>query len=152
MATSINGIGDPQLCIHQIGDGKLFRYGVITRFSNDTKKQLIDLLIDVITQRANPSIKEFGIRGITIIKDDTGLAQNFQAMDGLLADDVLADICDMLTRIKDYEVIDTTINHLCEQMADMIRTNGFCPTGRCTRVFQVYMVLRDALDGIHLPG
>ena len=152
MAQKVDGSGDPNTfqCVHKVGDSKLFRYNITTRFSNEDKGRLIDCLINVVQERANPDIRQFGVNGLGIIRGDVGQAPNWQGADSLFVDDILADICDMLSGITEEEVVDTVINHICEQMSDMIRTNGTCPSGRVNRIFEVYMFLRDFYDGVHL--
>jgi hypothetical protein len=71
-------------------------------------------------------------------------------MDKIFACDVACEICDILSGIKDEEIIDTTVNHISEQMSDMIRTNGLCPAGRLNRLYNIYTFLRDYVDGVHL--
>lgn len=150
MSHSINGSGDAKLEIHSLTDGKLIKYGIRTRFSNDNKKQLINCLISVIRDRANLEVKDFGIRGLEIIRESIGAPPNYQSFDALLADDIVCEICDLITDIADEEIINTVINHISEQLKDMITTNGTCPSGRCNRLMNVYTFLRDYTDGVHL--
>jgi len=147
------GEGDFNLfgCVHRAGDTKLYRYGITTRFSNEDKVRIIDSLLAVIADRASPEIRDFALRGVGIIRQDTGQAPNWQGADQIFADDVLCEICDIISSITDEGIIDTTINSIGEQMKDMIVTNGLCSSGKCNRLFQIYMVLRDMKDGIHLP-
>ena len=137
--------------IHAVSDGKLIKYDIKTRFKIDTKRRLIECLIQLIKERGNESIKQYGIDGITMIKLDTQQPPNYQCVDKLYADDVLAEICDIIASEDDDEIIDTAVNHLCEQMSDMLRTSGTCPSGRVNRCFEVYMFLKDYKDGVHLP-
>lgn len=144
MSRIINGDGNPNSFpdIH-ITDGKLFKYHIRTRFSNGIKLRIIQSLIEVIKERANNSLKDFGIRGLQIIANDIGMANNWQGADGMFADDILVEIAELITLVKNEEVINTVINHICEQMSDMIRTNGYCPSGRVNRIHQIYMFLYD---------
>lgn len=150
MAHNIDGSGNlasfPD--IHKVIDGKLTNHNIRTRFSNIDKQRLIESLISLINDRANPSIKQYGISGLRLIQKDVGSAPNWQGCDGLFADDVLADICEMISIIKDSDIINTAINHIAEQMSDMIKTNGTCPTGRL-RVMQIYVFLKDYLQTKH---
>jgi hypothetical protein len=150
MAHTIDGSGNSSAFpdIHGQADGKLFRYGITSRFSIEEKQKLINGLMELVRRRANHMIMEFGIQALSTISRDAGQGANWQGPDGMFADDLLADICELIVIINDQEIVDTAINHLCEQFADMIRTGGWCPTGRCSRIFQVYMILRDYLDGI----
>lgn len=152
MSQTINGSGDPRSFpdIHGIMDGKLFRYPIKTRFGIQEKQIIISQLIKLVETHANISIRNFGITGLHIIARDAGTAANWQGADGFFVDDVVVEIYDLLRQITDLEVIATQINHLCEQMSDMIRTSGLCPSGRL-RVFQCYMILKDYVDGSYLP-
>ena len=145
MSQTIRGQGNPHTfgCVHAAGDGKLKHHNVITKFSVEYKKEIIKNLLPIIYERANPEIKEWGIRGISLIMNDTGMPPNYQGADVLLADDVLIDIILILNNTKDLEVIDTAINHICEQMSDMLQTNGTCPSGRVNRLYSVLNYLRD---------
>lgn len=151
MARTIDGGGNLAAFrdIHGVVDGKLYKYGIRTRFSLTDKQKIIGSLIDLVEERGNANIKKYGILGLQIIRQDAGKAPNWHGSDGVFADDVVVEICDLLSECQDNEIIDTVINHLCEQMSDMIRTNGTCPTGRSGRVFQIYSFLRDFRDGVH---
>ena len=140
MSTTINGNGNFHNFrdIHYL-DGKLHKYNIHTRYSVQLKNKIITNLMEIIHKRGNPNIRDFGLKGLAIIRNDIGKHPNFSNPDNLLADDILCDIHDLLMEIKDNEVINTTINHICEQMHDMIQTNGYCPQGRCTRLFEVYI-------------
>lgn len=153
MSHTIDGSGNLQSFrdIHGQMDGKLIRYPIQTRFSVNDKQRLISALIEVMRERANPSIRNLGIQGLEIISRDAGTPPNWQGADGFYADDILAEICALMVNVKDESIVDTVINHLGEQMSDMIQTNGLCPSGRL-RVFQCYMILRDYFDGTHLPS
>lgn len=145
MSHAIDGSGNLNRFrdIHTETDGQLHRCNIRTRFSIKTKKELIACLIELIQERANPSIKQFGIQGLQLMQRDAGQAPNYQNVDGILADDVLAEICDIISDEKDLEIIDTAINHICEQCSDMLRTHGTCPSGRANRMFSIYSYLRD---------
>jgi len=153
MSRSIDGSGHLESFpdIHRVSDGKLFKYGITTRYSPDDKRKIILSLKDLVAERANPEIQKFGIIGLQLIAQDAGAAPNWQGADQLFADDILVEICHLISLCNDDEVINTAVNHLSEQMSDMIRTSGTCPSGRVNRCIQVYMVLRDAYDGKHLP-
>jgi hypothetical protein len=151
MSNTINGDGNYNSFpdIH-MKDGHLYKYNIPTRFPNEVKHKIIASLIDVINERSNQSIRMFGINGLMIIKQDIGHANNYQSTDGILADDILVEICDIMSVCSDDSIINTVVNHICEQMADMIRTNGTCPSGRVNRLIQVYMILKDYIDGVYL--
>lgn len=150
MSHTIRGEGDPNTfsCVHAQGDGKLYRYGISTRFPRETRITLQNCLIDLLKERANPEVLPYGIHGLQVIRDASGTEANYQSTDGMFADDILCEIAELITEVKDDEIIDTAINNIAEQMKDMIVTNGFCPSGRCVRLFQIYMTLRDYKDGV----
>lgn len=153
MSQTIDGGGNPASFpdIHKT-DGKLAKYAIKTRFSINDKHQLISTLIDLIKEKSHPSIREFGVQGLLLIAKDAGMPPNWQGADQLFADDIVAEICSLLVRVNDAEIINTSINHIAEQMADMLRTCGTCPSGRVNRLFQIYMPLKDYVDGVHLPS
>lgn len=152
MAHTIDGSGNYNTFwdVHAASDGKISHYGIKTRFSIPDKQKLIDGLIKLVNDRANESIKASGVQALIVISRDAGQAPNWQGVDGIFVDDVLAEICALLIEVKEQEVIDTVLNHLCEQFSDMINTSGWCSSGRL-RVIQVYMFLKDYLNGIYLP-
>lgn len=152
MAHTILGQGNASAFadIHQVSEGKLFKYNITRRFPTEDKKKIILCLVNLIKERANPQIRDFGIHGIMLIGRDADTQANFQASDNISADDILVEICDLLVDEKDDEIIDTVVNHLSEQMKDMLTTNGTCPVGRASRVFEIYMFLRDTKDNVHL--
>jgi hypothetical protein len=86
-----------------------------------------------------------------MIARDAGGAANWQGADQLFADDVVAEICSLLVEIHELEVVDTALNHIGEQMKDMFATSGTCPSGRANRLHQVYMFLKDYVEGAYLP-
>lgn len=152
MSKTINGSGDVSRFpdIHGVIDGKLIKYNIITRFSKEDKQNIITALIGLVNTYSNSEIKDFGIKGLSVIRQDANELPNYHSTDNIYACDVLIEISIMIQSIKDEEIISTACNHLCEQMKDMIITNGFCPSGR-SRCFQVYMFLRDYLDKTYLP-
>jgi hypothetical protein len=153
MSHTIDGSGNPHSFrdIHGEMDGKLIKYPIKTRFSVPDRQKLIYALIEVMKNRGNSEIKDYGIQGLEIIARDAGTPANWQGADQLFVDDVLAEICALLVNVKEEAIVDTIINHLGEQMSDMIKSNGFCASGRL-RVFQCYMILRDYFDGTHLSS
>jgi len=153
MSYTIDGSGDVNNFpdIHRASDGKLIKYGITTRYTANEKHAMINTLIHAIDMIANEKIKEYGMKGLKIIQTDIGTHFNYQSTDKLHADDILAEIHDMLLHEKDDEVSSTAINHICEQMYDMIVTSGTCPAGRANRLFEIYMFLRDYNDKVHIP-
>jgi hypothetical protein len=85
---------------------------------------------------ANDQYLSNGMLGLNLVITCTGHHPNFDPVNGLYADDILADICaktlklDESTRLDVYRLI-------LEQMNDMY-TTGQCPQGRTTRLYQVW--------------
>jgi hypothetical protein len=152
MSHTITGQGNPSTFrdIHYL-DGQLFKYNISNNLNKEEKQKIIICLIDVVKERVNPEIKEHAIQALHTISNDVGTSSNFSSPDNLKAEDILIAIANSLIEIKDNEVINTAMNNLGEQMSDMVRTSGWCPQGRCTRLWNVYMILRDYLDGVYLP-
>jgi hypothetical protein len=154
MAHIINGSGNLNTFpdIHQVCDGKLFNYGIVkNRYSNEDKHRIISSLINLVNEEANPEIKIYGIHGLSLIKNNIGTLANYQAMDDISADDVVVEICDLLSKELDKEVLLTVTNHIAEQLKDSLLSSGTCPTGLTSRMYNIYMFLRDKNDGVHLP-
>lgn len=154
MSQRVDGSGDAFSFqdIHRY-DGKLFPYNISSTIPIEEKRRMFANMITIINERANSETKAFGIQAILLFAKDVGTPLNFSAPDRLTVDDILAEIYLMMQTIKtthneqDYlEITDTVVNHICEQATDMIRTNGTCPQGRCSRMFQAYMFLRDYLE------
>lgn len=150
MAQTINGSGNPHSYgdVHAASDGQLKQYSFPVHFTVPEKQRLIQSLAHVIMERGNKEIREYGVQGLAIISRDAGQPPNWQAIDKIAADDVAAEICVLLIRVNDDQIIDTCINHISEQLADMIKTNGFCPSGRVNRLYQCYMIIHDYLEGM----
>lgn len=152
MAQTINGEGNPVIDVH-FADGKLYPgYNITTRFSIQEKLEIQDKMITLVGNYANESIRAFGVQGLNIIKGDTQGPGNWLETDKVFADDIVCEIFVLLTWVNEREVIDTVLNHIAEELGDMIKTNGFCPSGRCCRLFQVYMFLRDYLDTVYMEN
>ena len=128
--------------IHSYTEGKLYKYD-INKVDKATKSNLFNCLIELISKHANENIKNAGITGIKLIYKDIEAPPNFSNSDNILADDVLAEICILISKQQDAEVIMTAVNHICEQMSDMLVTHGTCPVGRVSRLYQIFMFLRD---------
>lgn len=142
------GQGNPNTfaCVHSTGDGKLYTYNIQTQYDNETKKNYITKLIQLVVEHADANIRLFGVRGLEIIRDATGTCNNWLDTDKLYADDICVEIFKMMSQITDKEVISTVVNNISEQMSDMIQTNGFCSSGRVVRLMNIYMFLRDYFE------
>ena len=75
--------------------------------------------------------KPVALRWLKQIKDDTRKPSNYDSSNDQYADDLLLHIAQRASpAIADY---------LCEQLAEI--SNGPCPQGRCTRLYQIYNAL-----------
>jgi|688.fasta_scaffold1317305_1 hypothetical protein len=128
--------------IHEATDGKLRDYAIITRYSVSEKINMFGSLVNLI-KSTNSKLKLYGIHGINMITSDIQKTANYQSIDKMYADDVLAEICNLLMQEENREIVETSIDILCEQMFDMFTTNGSCQSGRVNRLFQVYVFLRE---------
>ncbi len=127
--------------IHAVSDGKMYKYGIRTRYTISEKNIFFDCFMNAINMHADKRVKMYGIHGLKIIRMDAQRPQNYQSIDDVYADDVLAEICSLLSHEQDVEVLKTSIDIFCEQMFDMLATNGTCPSGRANRMIQIYMFL-----------
>jgi len=119
-------------CVH-VFDGKLFKIPIKSRTS-DEKRALFSVFRNKISTLPipNPSI----IRNMEVIMDEMSMPQNYLATDGLFADDVLAEIIDIIIH-KDTDVIPIFL----EMLLDM--NSGLCCSGRVVRLHQILMALKD---------
>ena len=152
MSKTIKGDGDPHSFpdIHYL-DGKLFKYKLSNRYSIEEKQKIIFSLANLIAERANNQIKNFGIKALQVIASDAGSLSNFSRADNLFAEDILVAIAELVIEVNDDEIVNTVVNHIAEQMYDLIITNGWCPQGRVNRLHNVLVFLKDFIDGVHLP-
>ncbi len=100
-------------------------------------------LIEILTSSSYVG-KLFAISTIISILGAIGKPANFDPSNKLSADDLLYQIC-LILEITNYD--NETMPVVIEQLADVI-TAGNCSQGRCTRLFQIYLPLRAALDTI----
>lgn len=82
-----------------------------------------------------------GVNGIHLVVSDTQNSSNYDTINKIYADDILAHICLRLNNV-DHKILESTLFLLIEQMSDMYLT-GRCPQGRTTRLLQVYNQLVD---------
>ena len=80
------------------------------------------------------------INGIRLVVDNIQLPPNYDHVNNVYADDILAEICIKLVNLSENDRVDV-LKNIAEQMADMYRL-GQCPQGRSTRLIQVYNFLK----------
>lgn len=145
MSKTLTGSGNSNLFqdVHLYSDGTLRKYRINNnKYPREYKEFVILRLINIINQRANREIVNFGINGLKLIYNDIGTPNNYQHIDDINAETVLVEIYNMIKNETDIEIIDTAINHICEQMKDMLLT-GTCPNGRSNRLMFIYFYLFD---------
>ena len=103
----------------------------IQKHNKEIKKQLFnDLLVVLQTTISKDTV-------ITIIRDlESGL--NYQSENDIDASDILADLIQYYKKHTDSDIIKC----LDEQLVD-IKTLGLCPSGRATRLLQLWMAFLE---------
>ena len=108
-----------------IYDGELRGIFKKTRtYSKEEKITLFDNLMEKLTETPSKYM-------LNIIKNDIDTAYNYDTTNQLDASDILAEI--ILTRQYDIYILE-------EQLKDMY-TLGQCPSGRTTRLFQIWKLV-----------
>jgi hypothetical protein len=116
-----------------IYDGKLFKVPIPER-TIEEKKVLFELfMIRISSLKVERSI----IDNLVMIMNDTRKPQNYLATDNIYADDILAEIIDIMMKKTDTDVMTV----LFEELLDM--TTGRCSSGRCVRLYQIFLALRN---------
>lgn len=115
----------PTINIHNYDGG--YR-GMYTKevFCPNSKRDMFAALTGQVSAMAG--------RVVAAIHKDSQLSPNYDNTDDVFADDLLASLC---WRLEKLDEPDDMIRLLDEQFCDLVRTNGWCPQGRCTRVWQV---------------
>lgn len=80
------------------------------------------------------------IQGVELVINNTGSSRNYDPINKVSADDILAEICWILVDREGREDITDYLLLLSEQMSDMYRL-GQCPQGRSLRLIQIYKSL-----------
>lgn len=114
-------------------DGK-WQHNITTRLSIQEKYTLFNWLLKVLN-----GVDCDAINGIKLVINNTQQQPNFDRVNCIYADDILAEICVKLINTPENNRIDT-LKNIAEQMADMYRL-GQCPQGRSTRLIQIYKYL-----------
>lgn len=154
MSHTITGSTNPQSFrdIHYL-DGSLYTYDLQkeSALSNEGKAKIMEGLINAVRERANPEIRTECIHALKVIQRSIGTSSNYTHADKLRAEDVFVAIADELVQVDDDEVINTVINHIAEQMSDLLRTNGWCSSGRVIRAMNIYTFIKDYNNKSYLP-
>ena len=128
-------------------DGKLVTSDIKNHFSREYKLVLFNSLLSkfkiVATLFGFSNAQESlgGFLGLQMVMNDVQLLSNYDATNQVYADDILAEICEILDQQEDPSIIWTTMETVLQQMADM-RSLGACSQGRCTRLRQIYDFLK----------
>lgn len=116
----------PFIDVHTF-DGKLKGiYKPIQKFNIETKTQLFN---DLVLLLENPMAKHT----VTTIINDLHSSLNYQQENDIDASDILADLIQYYKIHTDTDIIKC----LNEQLVDII-TLGVCPSGRVTRLLQIW--------------
>ena len=106
------------------------------------KSIIISNMIVLIITRIQEPLRQFGVKVLSIIKNDINSPANYLQSDNIRAEDVVVGIYERIVKEKDIEVVDTVLNEICNQSMDLVMTNGYCPSGRVTRLIQIYNFLK----------
>lgn len=121
-----------------IFDGKLKSHSIKTHLSRDQKIKIFDPVVTGVSKLQNFT----AVNGLKTVIDDLESPKNYDSTNEIYADDILAEICLMMEKHFDQDIINTIIENIAIQMADMI-TLGPCQQGRATRLFQVYNFVKE---------
>ena len=120
-------------CVHMF-DGRLVKVPIQNRTINEK-----NILFRVFMERINriiPVKYSVIIRNLEVIINDTQQPANYLSSDNIYADDILAEIIDIMMRKRDIDIMTV----LFEELLDI--ETGRCPSGRCVRLYQVLLALR----------
>lgn len=84
---------------------------------------------------------QMGILGLQLIIKDTQKTPNYDPINNVFADDILAEIGLKTLNLSPDQQSDIFKN-INEQMNDMFQL-GRCPQGRALRLFQIYKTIKD---------
>jgi hypothetical protein len=113
-----------------------WKHSIKTRFTPLEKINLFKYLYFLINRyqkKLDTKILATGMTGLELVVR----SRITDPINKIAIDDILAEICVKMDKYKEPEQIDI-INNILEQMNDMIITNGTCPQGQSTRLFQIY--------------
>jgi hypothetical protein len=120
------------ICVHEF-DGKLPKIPIKSRTPNE-KQALFSIFGNKI--KILPISNSSIIRNMETIMNEMSTPQNYLVTDGIYADDILAEIIDIIIH-KDTDIIPIFL----EQMLDIC--TGACPSGRVVRLYQILLALKD---------
>lgn len=117
--------------VHQF-DGKLNGIFKVSRLYTIEEKKI--KFSELIFKLSNPA----AVQAVKIIISDLDIPKggNFQAENNIDASDVLVNLLHLDINNPDF------INNLNEQLTD-ITNLGFCPSGRCTRLLQLWLAYKN---------
>jgi hypothetical protein len=116
--------------VHEF-DGK-WKETITNRFSPDDKRKILLTL--------KPFIKS---NGLDLIIEGIQTASNYENLSGLYADDILVEILEKTKKLKREDRL-KFFGMIDEQLTDMYNL-GRCPSGRVTRLIQLYKSLNTTL-------
>jgi hypothetical protein len=116
--------------------------------SKHSKEEKLMIFNKVLHIFHNMKLSFQSCQGLKLIIDDIGTPANYDDKNKLYVDDILMEICELLTKNFENQVNDDIkdifnfLGLLAEQLSDMY-TLGRCSQGRSTRLYQLYKSLKD---------
>lgn len=141
------GSGTAKIDIH-IFDQEIKKINIPTRLDRNFKTIYFSSLKQMVNQYAADTVKDAALEVIDIIYRDMETPANFL---GSYADDILVEISILLEKQTDEKAKRVMINNLAEQFFFMKQTNGYCPSGRSIRTYQIYQIIKDIDSGACYP-
>ena len=118
-------------------------HDITTKFTLQEKLILFQWLLKSLSKLKiiKPTNQHDYLKGVKLVIDNIQQEPNYDSINLVYADDILAEICSKLINLPEIKRIDTLLN-LEEQMSDM-NCLGQCPSGRTTRLIQLYKCLNN---------
>lgn len=120
-------------------DGQ-YTHNITTHLSLQEKVILFNWLISYTKTIGDEYLEKIDMNGSTnglkLVIENTQSQSNFDPINKVYADDILAEICEKLVSSDDKELRRDIIRNVLEQMDDMFKL-GQCPQGKCTRLIQI---------------
>jgi len=127
-------------------DGKwTTQHNIETTVSLENKNKLYKWYLDV--SKIYNTFTVDGLKGIMLIMENTQQFSNNDHVNKIFADDILTElliISRKLEKAEKKEVLIDLLKNIDEQSKDMFML-GQCPSGRVTRLFQLYSSYKDFL-------
>lgn len=133
-------------------DGK-WSHDIKTEVSIQEKCELFNSLYQEIKTIGNGVDVSSALKGLVLVVENTQRPSNFDPANNIYADDILVEICKMITidklvttkvgtsldesRPELSEKMYDSLMNVAEQLGDMYNL-GQCPQGRSTRLIQIY--------------